>query len=104
MGGWQALDETSLYNQALAAIEAGNRELARRLLAEVVRTNGRHEQGWLRLATVVDDRRQIADCLQRVVTLNPNNVTAREWLEQVRRPHNQTADLRTALANSLFDD
>jgi hypothetical protein len=98
------LDETSLYTQALAAIEAGDRVLARRLLAELVRTNGKHEQGWLRLATVVDDRRQIADCLQRVVALNPNNVTAREWLEQVRRPLNQTSDLRTALANSLFDD
>jgi|SRR5579859_11167 len=99
-----ALDENSLYNQALAAIEAGNRELARRLLAELVRINGRHEQGWLRLATVVDTRQQIADCLQRVVTLNPNNVTAREWLDQVRRPLNQTSDLRTALGNSLFDD
>jgi hypothetical protein len=98
------LDETSLYTQALAAIEAGDRVLARRLLAELVRTNGKHEQGWLRLATVVDDRRQIADCLQRVVALNPNNVTAREWLEQVRRPLNQTSDLRTALSNSLFDD
>jgi hypothetical protein len=104
MLGGHALDENSLYNQALAAIEAGDRILARRLLAELVRINGRHEQGWLRLATVVDDRRQIEDCLQRVVVLNPDNVTAREWLEQVRRPLNQTSDLRTAMANSLFDD
>src|SRR6185369_8988315 len=104
MFGGHALDENSLYSQALAAIEAGDRDLARRLLAELVRLNNRHEQGWLRLATVVDDRRQIADCLQRVVTLNPSNVTAREWLDQVLRPLNQTSELRTALANNLFAD
>ena len=98
------LDETHLYNQAIAAIEAGDRELARRLLAELVRANGRHEQGWLRLATVVDDRRQIADCLRRVLVLNPSNVTARDWLDQVERPLNQTSELRAGMAGILFDD
>jgi len=98
------LNEYSLYNQALTAIEAGDRALARRLLAELVRANVRHEQGWLRLATVVDDRRQIGDCLRRVLVLNPNNVTAREWLEQVEHPLNQTSELRTAMAGILFDD
>ncbi len=100
----EPLDETHVYNQAISAIEAGDRPLARRLLAELVRANGRHEQGWLRLATVVDDRRQIADCLRRVLALNPNNVTAREWLEQVERPLNQTSELRAGMAGILFDD
>jgi hypothetical protein len=99
-----ALDDNTLYNQALAAIQAGDRGLARRLLAELVHANARHEQGWLRLASVVDDRRQIADCLQRVLTLNPQNVTAREWLEQVQRPANQTSELRAGLADNPFDD
>ena len=99
-----SLDENRIYNQAIAAIEAGDRALARRLLAELVRANGRHEQGWLRLATVVDDRRQIADCLRRVLVLNSQNVTAREWLEQVERPLNQTSELRAGMAGILFDD
>ena len=98
------LDENRIYNQALTAIEAGDRTLARRLLAELVRANGRHEQGWLRLATVVDDRRQIADCLRRVLVLNPKNVTAREWLERVQLPLNQTSELRAGMAGILFDD
>jgi hypothetical protein len=98
------VDENRIYNQALAAIQAGDRVLARRLLAELVRANGRHEQGWLRLATVVDDRVQIADCLRRVLVLNPDNVTAREWLEQVERPLNQTSDLRAGMAGILFDE
>ena len=98
------MDENALYNQALAAIQAGDRSLGRRLLAELVRGNARHEQGWLRLASVVDDRNQIVDCLQRVIFLNPHNITAREWLEQVQRPTNQTSELRSALAENLFDD
>lgn len=102
--GGQAVDENRLYNQALSAIEAGDRSLARRLLAELVQANSRHEQAWLRLATLVEDRRQIKDCLQRVLALNPHNVTAREWLDQVQRPQQQTSELRTAMAGSLFDD
>ena len=98
------MDETHTYNQALAAIEAGDRALARRLLAELVRVNGRHEQAWLRLATVVDDRRQIADCLRRVLALNANNVTARDWLQRVELPLNQTSELRAGMAGILFDD
>ncbi len=98
------MDENSLYNQALAAIEAGDRDLGRRLLAELVRANSRHEQGWLRLASVVDNRQQMADCLRRVLALNPNNVTAHDWLAEVQRPLNQTSELSSAMARSLFDD
>lgn len=98
------MDENRLYNQALSAIEAGDRGLARRLLAELVQANSRHEQAWLRLATLVEDRRQIEDCLQRVLALNPHNVTAREWLEQVQRPQQQTSELHAAMAGRLFDD
>jgi hypothetical protein len=100
----RGVDENILYNQALAAIEAGDRELARRLLAELVRRNARHEQGWLRLASVVDDRRQIGDCLQRVLALNPDNITAAEWLEQIQQPGSQTSELQVARAGKMLDD
>ena len=98
------MDEIALYKQALSAIEAGDRDQARRLLAELVRGNARHEQAWLRLASVVDDRRQIIDCLERVLSINPQNVTAREWLEQARRPASQTTELRAAIAGNMLDD
>ena len=104
MRGGLALDETSLYNQALAAMEAGDRDQARGLLAELVRANSRHEQGWLRLASVVNNRQQMADCLRRVLALNPKNLTARDWLAEVQRPLNQTSDLSAAMARSLFDE
>lgn len=98
------MDQNTLYNQAIAAIQAGDRNLARRLLAELVQGNAQHEQGWLRLATVVDDRRQIVDCLHRVLAINPYNLTARQWLAQAERLGSQTSQLRSALAGNRFDD
>jgi hypothetical protein len=98
------LDENTLFNRALAAIETGDRAAARRLLAQLVGGNPRHEQGWLRLASVVDHRHQVADCLQRVLALNPNNVTAREWLEQVKRVVTQPFEARADIAAKMLDD
>ena len=98
------MDDNAHYQQALAAIEAGDRDLARRLLAEVVRQNPRHEQGWLRLASVVDRRDQIVDCLKRALAINPNNLTASEWLARAQRPTNQTTELQSALSGNMLDD
>jgi hypothetical protein len=75
-----SVEESELFNQALAAAQAGQKAQARRLLAEIVHLNPRHEQAWLRLAGVVDSSAQTIDCLQRVIVINPHNLTAREWL------------------------
>jgi Flp pilus assembly protein TadD len=53
--GANDVDETELFNQALAAAQAGQTAQARRVLAELVNINPRHEQAWLRLAGVVDN-------------------------------------------------
>jgi hypothetical protein len=98
------VDDNTLYDQAIAAIEAGDRARGRRLLAELVRGNAQHEQAWLRLASVVDDRYQIIDCLRRVLAINPRNLTAREWLAQAELSANQTTELRSGLDGNKFDD
>lgn len=74
------MDTQTLFTQALAAIKAKKNGQAQKLLTEVVRQNPRHEQAWLALASVLTDMKQAADCLRRVLTLNPNNPTAKEWL------------------------
>lgn len=75
------MDPNTLFAQAVEAIKAKKNNEARRLLIEVVRLNPRHEQGWLALASVLTDMTQAIDCLKRVLALNPNNATAKEWLE-----------------------
>ena len=94
------MDSNTLYHQAVAAIKAKDNEKARRLLVEVVRANPRHEQAWLALASVLTDMEQAIDCLQRVLTLNPNNATAKEWLafaEQEKARQEAVAEMQAPL-------
>jgi tetratricopeptide (TPR) repeat protein len=74
------MDHNTLFAQAVDAIKDKKNNEARRLLIEVVRLNPRHEQAWLALASVLTDMPQAIDCLKRVLALNPNNATAKEWL------------------------
>lgn len=74
------MDANALFAQANAALQAQKMDEARLLLINVVRVDPRHEQGWLALASVMDDMHRAIDCLQRVLALNPTNTTAQEWL------------------------
>ena len=74
------MDEKTLYTQAEAAIKEKRFGEARQMLIALVKVNPRHEAGWLALASVMDDMDKAIDCLRRVLTINPNNGTAQEWL------------------------
>ena len=75
-----AMDTQALFAQAVTALQNKKNEEAQRLLVEVVRLNPRHEEAWLALASVLTDMPKAADCLRRVLALNPHNATAKEWL------------------------
>lgn len=70
----------ALYDQAVVAIDDNRLDEAKHLLLEVVLENPHHEQAWYWLAGVVTDLEQTIQCLQRVLMLNPDNTSAREWL------------------------
>lgn len=74
-----------LYVQARTALSRRDKGTARRLLADAVLADPSHEQSWLLLASVVDDLERAAECLRRVLALNPGNAQAREWLAQAER-------------------
>ncbi len=74
------MDANALFAQATIALKAKRNDEARRLLAEVLRLNPRHEEAWLALASSLTDMRQAVECLNRVLAINPNNATAKEWL------------------------
>ncbi len=74
------MDANALFAQATIALKAKRNDEARRLLAEVLRLNPRHEEAWLALASALTDMHQAIDCLNRVLAINPNNATAQEWL------------------------
>jgi hypothetical protein len=70
----------ALYNEAVVAIDEDRLDEAKQLLLEVLKDRPEHEQAWFWLAGVVTDLEQTVQCLQRVLTLNPDNTSAREWL------------------------
>ncbi len=74
------MDVNALYAQATIAAKAKRNDEARKLLAEVLRLNPRHEDAWLALASILTDMHQAIDCLKRVLAINPQNATAQEWL------------------------
>ena len=91
------MDQDTLYAQAEAAIKEKRIDDARRLLMSLVRVNPRHEQAWLTLASVMDDMDRAIDCLKRVLALNPNNETAKEWLtfaEQEKARQEAVAEMK----------
>jgi tetratricopeptide (TPR) repeat protein len=78
------MDHSELLNHGIAAVRAGQREQARQLFAQVIRANPRHESAWLWLSTVLDDQKQVTECLERVLALNPANQQAIDRLETLR--------------------
>jgi len=59
--------------QAVNAIKANDLHIARKILAGIIKKDPQNERAWLYLTLCVDDSQQKRDCLQRVLTINPEN-------------------------------
>jgi len=68
----------------IAALKAGKRDEARRLLLQLVEAEEHNEQAWLWLSGAVETDEERRICLENVLTLNPNQQTARYGLEKLR--------------------
>ncbi|MBN1485789.1 MAG: alpha/beta fold hydrolase [Chloroflexia bacterium] len=72
--------------QAIQAAKAGQQQVARTLLAQVVQEEPEHEQAWLWLAAVSPGEQQKRFCLERVLQINPQNKAARRGLDSLPAP------------------
>jgi hypothetical protein len=68
----------------ITAAREGRRAEARALLQQALQANPRSEQGWLWMSAVVETDAERSICLERVLTINPHNQTARVGLEKLR--------------------
>ncbi len=68
------------FNQARAALRAGQRDEALRQLTTLVREHPDYVLGWLWLSEVIDDPHHRRECLQRVLKLEPTNAVAKQGL------------------------
>ncbi|MCA9933442.1 MAG: hypothetical protein KC415_05930, partial [Anaerolineales bacterium] len=92
-------DVQSWLRDGIAAVKAGNKIEARRLLLKVVESDEQNEQAWLWLSGVVETDNDRRVCLENVLTLNPQHELARRGLEKLERAAQVEADARMADAD-----
>jgi hypothetical protein len=92
-------------DDAINAIRLGHKDEGRQLLEELLEAEENNEQIWFWLSTVVDtdDDREI--CLENVLALNPNHLTAKQALDAVREGNFEAATfIAMALDETAEDD
>src|SRR5918911_3053450 len=75
---------------------AGQRELAREMLAYVVYLDPGNAEGWLWLSGVVDFPQQVRYCLERTLRIEPDNERAKRGLEWLDARQKEIDEARAA--------
>lgn len=88
-----SIHDQKLY-QAIDAIKAGDKDLGKQLLIEILKVDQRNEAAWLWMSQAVNGSAEKAKCLQNVLKINPENEIAKKALEQLDRA--QTKEIPTA--------
>lgn len=73
-------DEELIFQEALKAIENGEKSRARDLLSRLIKVDKNNAQFWLKMSGVVETRKEHVFCLKEVLRLDPQNPTARRGL------------------------
>src|SRR5688572_12625286 len=69
--------------QAVALIKSGDKKGGQNLLVDVVNSDPKNETAWLWLTSVVSEDKRVF-CLEKVLSINPNNMQARQYLEKLK--------------------
>jgi peptide/nickel transport system permease protein len=81
------------------AFSQGQMVQARRLVAQLLLTDPQNEDAWLLMARLVNSRTQVIDCLQHVVSINPDNRVAQSALQAMQH---QKPSLSEVASHPLF--
>jgi len=89
---------TNKVQEAISLIKSGDRQNGQRLLSEVLKTDPENELAWLWMSTLVTgDKKRF--CLEKALSINPNNPQARQQLAQL--PPSQPAQAQTPVASPV---
>ena len=76
---------SDLLQQGIAALKAGDKTTAHRLLDRAVRVNPRDEHAWLWLSGAVDSDEERLACLEKVLAINPHNEPAQRGMSALEQ-------------------
>jgi tetratricopeptide (TPR) repeat protein len=81
------MNKRELLKQADTNFQRGNRKLAEKYLAEVLRTHPNDEPAWILLAKVVEEKERKIECYERALKLNPDNTEVQLALARLKYPN-----------------
>lgn len=87
------MNKQELLKQADYTFQRGNRELAKKYIADLLAAHPDDEAAWMLLARVVEEKERKIECYQRVLKLNPKNEEAKLALVRVRAALSPTLPL-----------
>jgi tetratricopeptide (TPR) repeat protein len=73
-------DNDAVFQEAVDALRAGNKNRARELLTSLLKTDQNNPTYWVWMSAVVDTARERIYCLQTALRLDPDNAAARRGL------------------------
>jgi len=75
-------DFPDLLQRGIAAAKNGEREEARNLLMQATEIDSLNEEAWMWLASISEYPEELVAFLTNVLTINPENTKAKNWLEK----------------------
>jgi len=78
------MNKKELLKQADYTFQRGNRELAKKYLADVLTEYPDEESAWMLMARMVDEKERRAECYEHVLKINPKNHEAQLWLGRIK--------------------
>jgi tetratricopeptide (TPR) repeat protein len=81
------MNKQELLKQADTNFQRGNRELARKYLANVLAVYPNEESAWILLAKVVEEKERKIECYECALKLNPNNAEVKLALARLKYPN-----------------
>lgn len=96
------MEADSLLQQGIAALrDEKDAVKGRELLLQALRLNPELDQGWLWLSRTIQDPVKKRQCVERALSINPANSTARAYLEKLTAPVTLGADDEARIAGWL---
>jgi hypothetical protein len=75
----------NLLQTGIQAAQRGNQAVAQQIFRQVIDLDPNNETAWIWMASVVSSMAERRTCLQRVLTINPNNRRARQALQRLEQ-------------------
>ena len=95
------MNKQELFKQADYNFQRGNRELAKKYLADYLAQYPNEEAAWMLMARIAEEPERKVECYERALKINPNNSEAKIGLLRIKFP-NKTLPKRGIVDESPF--